>query len=122
MAPNMVQYLNRSILISIPALFDDRACRSFTLIGIELNGLWLQSQELNRRLLSHETAHFEQMEPVVFVPFAQIAGVLIPTGPPPKALIKSLEKPGEVEKTRGKHMEKQSMEHDRKVRPKRKDQ
>jgi len=74
------QFLGRTVLVSIPTLFDDGACRPYTLVGAELQGLWLQSDDLNGRLLSDEMREFaEQAAPVVFVPFAHIAGVMVPS-------------------------------------------
>lgn len=81
MTPKIGKFLGRTVLVSIPALFSDGACRPFTLLGFELHGLWLQSNELNERLLSEETREFGYETPAVFVPFAQIAGVLVPTAP-----------------------------------------
>jgi hypothetical protein len=78
MTPKIGQYLNRTVLVSIPALFDDGACRAYKLLGFELQGLWLQSDDLTQRLLSEDKRNFASTEPVVFVPFAQIAGVLVP--------------------------------------------
>ena len=86
MTPNLDRYLNKTLFVSIPALFDDGAARPYTLLGAEMNGLWLQSEELTDRLLSDECREFAKRNPVVFVPFAQIAGVLVPTiepTPPP---------------------------------------
>lgn len=77
MTPNVARYLNKTIHISIPALFEDGACRRFTLLGAELHGLWLQSDELTRRLLRGDERGLAATSPAVFVPFAQIAGVLI---------------------------------------------
>jgi hypothetical protein len=69
-------------MVSVPALFDDGACRPFTLLGVELHGLWLQSDELTRRLLPHDKQDLATTASVaVFVPFAQIAGVLVSAGP-----------------------------------------
>jgi hypothetical protein len=79
MTPRVTQYLNKTILVSIPALFDDGACRAYKLHGAEVHGLWLQSEELTRRLASDDTEGCESLDPVVFVPFAQIAGVMIAT-------------------------------------------
>jgi hypothetical protein len=82
MTPNLSQYLGKSILVSIPALFEDGVCRAYTLIGIEFHGLWLQSEELTERLL-HEVKHpYSDAEPVVFVAYAQIAGILVATAAP----------------------------------------
>jgi hypothetical protein len=82
MTPNLSQYLGKSILVSIPALFEHGVCRAYTLLGIELQGLWLQSEELTERLL-HEVEHpYCDAEPAVFVPYAQIAGILVATAPP----------------------------------------
>jgi hypothetical protein len=87
MMPKVTQFLNRTVLVSIPGLFDGGAARPFKLLGIEAQGLWLQSEELSRRLLAEEMHDFVSAEPAVFVPFAQIAGVLVPTKalPPPLA-------------------------------------
>ena len=69
-------------MVSVPALFNDGACREFTLLGAELHGLWLQSDELKRRLLPGDQQHLAATATAaVFVPFAQIAGVLVATGP-----------------------------------------
>lgn len=89
MTPKIGQFLGRTVLVSIPALFSDGAGRPYRLLGFELHGLWLQSDELNQRLLTDDMRDFADAEPVVFVPFAQIAGVLVPTAlaaePPPGA-------------------------------------
>lgn len=73
------QFLGRTVLVSIPALFSDGVARPYTLAGFELHGLWLQSDDLSQRLLSEGTRDLAQAAPAVFVPFAQIAGVLVPT-------------------------------------------
>jgi len=75
-------YLNRTVLVSIPTLFEDGECRAYELLGVEVQGLWLRSVELTRRLASDATAACESLDPAVFVPFAQIAGVMIPTRQP----------------------------------------
>jgi|SRR5450759_3705665 hypothetical protein len=82
MLPNLARYLNKTILVSIPAVFADALCRPCTLLGAEINGLWLQSDELTKRLLPSDSADLARLQPVVFVPFAQIAGVLVATGVP----------------------------------------
>jgi len=82
MTPNLSQFLGKSILVSIPALFEDGVCRAHTLLAVEFHGLWLQSEELTERLL-HEVKHpYSDAEPAVFVPYAQIAGILIATAAP----------------------------------------
>jgi hypothetical protein len=83
MTPNLSQFLGKSILVSIPALFEDGACRPYTLLAIEFHGLWLQSEELAARLL-HEDNHpySSDTEPAVFVAYAQIAGILVATAAP----------------------------------------
>ncbi len=63
-------------MVSIPTLFNDGACRPFTLLGVEMNGLWLQSDELTGRLLPGDKEGLASTSRAVFVPFAQIAGVL----------------------------------------------
>jgi hypothetical protein len=76
MTPKLTQYLNRSILVSIPVLFDDGRCRPFRLLGAEIHGLWLQSDELTGRL--HPEKHGQTpARAAAFIPFAQIGAVLI---------------------------------------------
>jgi hypothetical protein len=82
MIANITRHLNKIIFVSIPALFEDGACRPFTLLGAELHGLWLQSDELTRRLLPDDKRGLAATSPAVFVPFAQIAGVLVAGSPP----------------------------------------
>jgi hypothetical protein len=82
MTPRLNQYLNRTVLVSIPSLFEDGACRAYRLIGVEVQGLWLHSEELIRRLASDDTKDYESFAPVVFVPFGQIAGVMLATRSP----------------------------------------
>jgi hypothetical protein len=77
MALNVAQHLNKTVLVSIPALFSDGECRAYKLLGVELNGLWLQSDELTDRLLPQDRKDLASRAPMVFVPFAQIAGVLV---------------------------------------------
>jgi len=84
MTPNITRYLNKTIFVSIPALFEDGTSRPFLLLGAELNGLWLQSEDLSRRLLANDKQDLAPMVPAVFVPFAQIAGVLVTAGVPPQ--------------------------------------
>jgi hypothetical protein len=87
MIPKINHYIGRTIIVSIPSLFSDGAGRPYTLLGFELAGLWLQSDELNQRLLADDMRDLAEAAPIVFVPFSQIAGVLVPTvntaAPPP---------------------------------------
>ena len=83
MALQVTRYLNKTVFVSIPALFEDSACRAHRLLGIELNGLWLQSDELTERLLPRDHEQLASYTPMVFVPFAQIAGVMVATSPAP---------------------------------------
>jgi hypothetical protein len=85
MTPKISQYLNKTVLVAIPALFDDGKCRAFTLVGVELHGLWLQSDEITERLLQSNARAYASTAPAIFVPFAQIAGVLVGTRPPAAA-------------------------------------
>jgi hypothetical protein len=77
MIPNLARYMNRTIFVSIPVLFEDTACRPVRLLGAELNGLWLQSDELTERLAPAQPFYATTPSAVVFIPFAQMAGVLI---------------------------------------------
>jgi hypothetical protein len=86
MTPKPGQFINKTVLVAIPAVFGDITCRPHTLLGFELQGLWLHSDELNQRLLGEDAQNISAASLVAFVPFTQIAGVVIPTaplGPPP---------------------------------------
>jgi hypothetical protein len=85
MTPSIARYLHKTVFVAIPALFEDGACRPFVLLGVELHGLWLQSAELTRRLLPRDQSALGDTPAAVFVPFAQIAGVLVGMGPAPVA-------------------------------------
>jgi len=85
MTPKVSQYINKTILVSIPSLFHDGKCRPFKLVGVEMPGLWLQADELASRLLPEAAQNYVDAAPVIFVPLAQIAGVLIPTQQPTAA-------------------------------------
>jgi hypothetical protein len=76
MPPKLNQYLNRVILASIPALFEDGECRAYTLRAIDSDGLWLESPALVKRLLP---SHAKVVTPLlaVFVPTAQIAALIL---------------------------------------------
>jgi hypothetical protein len=84
--PGISRFLNRTVLVSIPDVFDDRAVRPCKLRGVEAIGLWLQSEELTTRLLDDEVRDVADMEPIVLVPFAQVLGIVTPTLPPVREL------------------------------------
>ena len=71
---------NRNILLSIPSLFEDGKCRPFKLLAAELHGLWLESDALTERLRPDDFGEYASGSTAVFVPFAQIAAVLVITG------------------------------------------
>ncbi len=85
MTLNVTHYLNKTVFVSIPAIFEDGACRAYKLLGVEFNGLWLQSEELTRRLLLQDHRDLASYRPAAFVPFAQIASVMVATSPTPPA-------------------------------------
>ena len=78
MTPNLSKYVNKTILVSIPVLSGDTKCKPYTLIGIELIGLWLQSPSLAGGFLDH---HYKSQPTTwaFFVPFSQIACVVVPS-------------------------------------------
>jgi hypothetical protein len=78
MIPRLVEYLNQTILVSIPALRSDVKCRSYTLVGVELQGLWLQSEELLRDLTADERGEGAPAGTPAFVSFSHIAFVVLP--------------------------------------------
>jgi hypothetical protein len=85
MTPNLGRYLNKTILVSIPSLFEDDRCRPYKLIGIELFGLWLEGGDLASRFLTHEYKSVSPATWAVFIPFSQIACVAIATASPTSA-------------------------------------
>ena len=65
-------YLNKAMLVSIPAIFGNAEPRLCQLVGIEPAGLWLESEDLRR-------VAFPDAKPrsaATFVPFTQIAYVV----------------------------------------------
>jgi hypothetical protein len=76
MVPRLADHLNQSILVSIPVLHSDVKCRSYILVGVDLQGLWLQSDELLRDV-SDEAENGTPASTPVFVPFSQIASVVL---------------------------------------------
>jgi hypothetical protein len=78
MPSKLKQYLNRSILVSIPALFEDGKCRAYTLQSIEADGLWLSSAEMTARLLPENDRKVSQQARPVFVPVTQITAIILP--------------------------------------------
>jgi hypothetical protein len=78
MSPKLAGLIGRTILVSIPVLFEDGKARPYRLAGIELQGLWLESSDLADRLLQTETRKSSSVL-AAFVPFAQIASVLVAT-------------------------------------------
>jgi hypothetical protein len=81
MPPKLKQYLSRSIFVSIPALFEDGKCRSYTLQSIEEDGLWLSSDQLTHRLLPEA----DRKAQPVFIPAVQIAAIVLPVLTAPAA-------------------------------------
>ena len=102
MIPTISKFLSRTIFVSIPALFEDGTALPYTLLGVELNGLWLQADPLTERLLRDEGHQLARLNPAVFVPFAQIAGVIVATSMPelPAAEPRNDEPPNDEPKTR----------------------
>jgi hypothetical protein len=79
------QYINRTVLVSIPALFGDGKCRKYMLRGVDDYGLWLDAEHMAERLLGDDKKDYSIVGPGAFVPFAQIAGVLLVTPAAPAA-------------------------------------
>ena len=79
MPPKLKQHLNHSVLVSIPALFEDAKCRAFTLQSVEEDGLWLTSDQLTELLLPESDRNVAGTAQSVFVHAAQIAAIILPT-------------------------------------------
>jgi hypothetical protein len=78
-------YVNKTVLVSIPFVFKDGdpcACR---LLAVEPAGLWLESAELREKMLPNAD---RRPKAAVFVPFAQMAYLIedIPAPPPAEHL------------------------------------
>ena len=82
MSANLSQQLNKTILVSIPALFADPAARRCRLVAAEPSGLWLVSDDLARAVQPEAKHGKAEVVTAIFVPFAQIAAVLPVTDPP----------------------------------------
>lgn len=86
MTQNLTKYVNKTIMISIPALSGDVRCRPYKLTGVELVGLWLQSEDLATAFLGHERKAQAQAQAqatwAFFVPYSQIACVAVGTVAP----------------------------------------
>lgn len=54
MTQNLTKYVNKTILVSIPTLSGNVKCQPYKLTGVELVGLWLQSEQLASEFLAHE--------------------------------------------------------------------
>jgi hypothetical protein len=72
----LAQFFNRTILVCIPSLYDDGQPRPYTLVGIEPEGLWLESEEFVSRLLPPDNEQSSLRTLAAFIPFAQILYVL----------------------------------------------
>jgi hypothetical protein len=73
---SLLGYLvNKSILVSIPAIFGSQELRPCLLVGIDMAGLWLQSEAFAE--VASDNAAIASVP--VFVPFTQIMCL---TGPP----------------------------------------
>jgi hypothetical protein len=77
MMPSLANYLNKTVLVSIPALSDDDdQPRPFTLVAIEPCGLWLDIEELADKWLPSDKERPSSSTRAAFVPFAQILFIL----------------------------------------------
>lgn len=85
MTQNLNKYVNKTIMVSIPALSGDIRCRPYTLTGIELVGLWLQSEQLASGFLTQEQKAQTQTTWAFFVPYSQIACVAVSAAIPQTA-------------------------------------
>jgi hypothetical protein len=81
MVPRLIDYVNQSILVSIPVLHTDVKCRSYTLKGVELQGLWLQSEELLKELLGDDEGEGTYALAPAFVSFSHIAFIVLSAAP-----------------------------------------
>lgn len=81
MTISLRQYINKTILVSIPSLFESAEARPCRLAALEMQGLWLVAEPLSARVL-HQGERQASGGEIIFVPFAQIAAISLP---PPEA-------------------------------------
>jgi hypothetical protein len=74
--PSLANYLYKNVLVLIPFFSNDEQPHSYTLVGIEPCGLWLESEELEQKLHPSEKQRSSSATKAAFVPFAQISYVL----------------------------------------------
>jgi hypothetical protein len=82
MAPNLVKYINKTIMVSIPPLSGDVKCRPYKLTGVELVGLWLEGADLASGFLAHEYKSHTPTTWAFFIPYSQMACVAVGSTPP----------------------------------------
>ena len=95
-------FIGKTVLVCIPSLFDDGRVRPCRLLGIEIHGLWLESQELRARLLPQGLDIDPSIAISCFVPFSQISGVLVAAATPADGQASAepaLTKPGKITRT-----------------------
>ncbi|SRR6266481_5873692 len=73
---NLANYFNKNVLVLIPSFSHDEQPHSYTLVGIEPSGLWLESEELERKLYPSDKQQTSSATKAAFVPFSQISYVL----------------------------------------------
>jgi hypothetical protein len=80
---NMLEHLvNKIVRVSVPFLFKDSGPCPCRLVAVETCGLWLAGAELAEKLFPDAE---KQIEPVVFIPFTQIAYLIEAPPTPPDA-------------------------------------
>jgi hypothetical protein len=77
MTPKLKQYLNRTILVSIPAVFKHGKCQPCMLQAVDADGLWLVSAALVDKLIGGHDAT-DAASQAVYVPNVQIAALILP--------------------------------------------
>ena len=82
MAPNLVKYINKTILVSIPPFCGDVKCRPYKLTGVEIVGLWLEGSDLASGFLGNEYKPRATTTWAFFIPYSQIACVVVGNTPP----------------------------------------
>ena len=73
MISSLGHHLNKTVLVSIPPIFEDHQPVTCTLAGIEASGVWLASKDLWKKLLHGDD---DRAVVPIFIPFAQIAYLL----------------------------------------------
>jgi hypothetical protein len=74
-------FIGQSIIVVIPAI-DREKFQTVRLLGVEIGGIWIESQAINGHMLKAFNAGAMSESPRAFFPYSQITFALVGGGPP----------------------------------------